>query len=105
MAIRVSPNWAEPYFHLGIAYGNQEKLDYAIAAWKAATHINPDFAKAHYNLARAYALKNQKDLAIQALQKTVALLDRKAIQAAKTDRAFEKIRESPEFQNLINTVE
>jgi tetratricopeptide (TPR) repeat protein len=104
MAIRNAPDWAEPRYKLGIAYGNQGKLDEAIVAWQRAISVNPLSTKAHYNLARAYALKNQKALSITSLQKAIAL-DKATIEEAKTEKHFDNIRQSPEFQKLINAIE
>ena len=68
---------------------------------KRAIAIDPNHAQAHYNLARAYALKNEKTLSIESLQKAITL-DRRAIEASKTNSEFDNIRESSEFQQLIN---
>ena len=76
----------------------------AIDSYKKAIAIKPNNARAHYNLARAYSLKGEKTLSIESLQKAISL-DWIVIEAAKTESDFDNIRESPEFQQLVNSVE
>ncbi len=103
-AIRIDPNLAGVYSNLGHIYGMQGRLDEAIVQYKKGIAINPDYTTAHYNLACAYSLKNEKTLAIETLQKAITL-DQKYIEISKTDSDFDNIRESREFQQLINSVE
>ena len=100
-AIAINPNLVEVYSHLGYIYSMQDRLDEAIVQYKQAIAINPDYTTAHYNLACVYSLKNQKTLAIETLRKAI-MLDQKYIEMSKTDSDFDNIRESPEFQQLIN---
>ena len=103
-AVRINPNLVEVYSHLGHIYSMQGRLDEAIVQYKNAIAINPDYVTAHYNLACAYSLKNEKTLAIETLQKAI-MLDQKYIEMSKTDSDFDNIRESPKFQQLIDSVE
>lgn len=103
-ALTINSDSAKAHFNLGGTYYRQGKRDAAIAEWQKAIDINPNLARAHYNLACAYSLKNEKILSIKSLRKVIAL-DKSTIEAAKTDSDFENIRESPEFQQLINSVE
>ena len=89
------------HYNRGNAYYKQRKYDEAIASYQKAITINPNDADAHYNLARVYALNNEKALSIESLQKAITL-DRRAIEASKTNSEFDNIRESSEFQQLIN---
>ena len=79
-------------------------LDKAIDEYRAAIHKNPNYAEAYYNLARAYAFKKEKTLSVEFLQKAITL-DRRSIELSKKSSDFDNIRESPEFQQLINSVE
>jgi tetratricopeptide (TPR) repeat protein len=99
LAIQNEPGWVMPFFTLGVVYGNLGELDKAIQVWERATHLDADFAKAHYNLAVAYSHKAEKGLSIAALREAIRV-DKAALSAAKTETAFDNIRNSPEFQEL-----
>ena len=99
LAIRNEPGWVMPFFTLGVIYGNQGELDRAIQAWERATQLDADFAKAHYNLAVAYSHKAEKTLSIASLREAIRV-DAAALAAAKTEPAFDLIRNTPEYQEL-----
>ena len=100
LAIQNEPGWVMPFFTLGVVYGNLGELDRAIQAWERATQLDADFAKAHYNLAVAYSHKAEKGLSIASLREAIRV-DKAALSAAKTEPAFDNIRNSPEFQDLL----
>lgn len=104
LAIENEPGWVMPFFTLGVVYGNLGELDKAIQAWERATQLDADFAKAHYNLAVAYSHKAEKGLSIAALREAIRV-DKAALSAAKTEPAFDNIRNSPEFQELEKSTE
>lgn len=104
LAIEHEPGWVMPFFTLGVVYGNLGELDKAIQAWERATQLDADFAKAHYNLAIAYSHKAEKGLSIAALREAIRV-DKAALSAAKTEPAFDNIRNSPEFQELEKDTE
>ncbi len=104
LAIENEPGWVMPFFTLGVVYGNLGELDKAIQAWERATQLDVDFAKAHYNLAVAYSHKAEKGLSIAALREAIRV-DKAALSAAKTEPAFNNIRNSPEFQELEKATE
>lgn len=104
LAIENEPGWVMPFFTLGVVYGNLGELDQAIQAWERATQLDADFAKAHYNLAVAYSHKAEKGLSIAALREAIRV-DKAALSAAKTEPAFDNIRNSPEFQELEKDTE
>ena len=102
-AIAINPDHASAHNNLGLVYVKQGKLDEAIAECKKALEINPNYLQAHYNIACAYSLKKEKTLAIESLQKATTL-DSRVIEASKTNSDFDNIRESREFQQLINSI-
>ena len=104
LAIQNEPGWVMPFFTLGVVYGNLGELDSAIQAWERATQLDADFAKAHYNLAVAYSHKAEKALSIAALREAIRV-DKTALSAAKTEPAFDNIRNTAEFQALANLTE
>ncbi len=99
LAIQSEPGWVMPFFTLGVVYGNQGELDKAIQVWERATQLDGDFAKAHYNLAVAYSHKEEKARSIASLREAVRI-DQTALSSAKTDPAFDNIRNTPEYQEL-----
>jgi hypothetical protein len=66
--------------------------------------MNESLAIAHYQLSNAYALKGEKELSINALRKAL-VLDPSQREQAERDGAFDDIRESPEFQQIIDSTE
>ena len=104
LAIQNEPGWVMPFFTLGVIYGNQGELDRAIQAWERATQLDADFAKAHYNLAVAYSHKAEKTLSIASLREAIRV-DEAALNAAKTESAFDLIRDTPEFRELEHSAE
>ena len=100
LAIQNEPGWVMPLFTLGVVYGNQGELDKAIQAWERATQLDADFAKAHYNLAVAYLHKEEKTRSIASLRKAIQI-DKEALPSAKADPAFDSIRDTPEFQDIL----
>ncbi len=104
LAIQHEPGWVMPFFTLGVVYGNLGELDKAIQVWERATQLDADFAKAHYNLAVAYSHKAEKGLSIASLREAIRV-DKAALSAAKTEPAFDNIRNTPEFQELEKATE
>ena len=104
LAIQNEPGWVMPFFTLGVIYGNQGELDRAIQAWERATQLDADFAKAHYNLAVAYSHKAEKTLSIASLREAIRT-DAAALAAAKTEPAFDLIRNTLEYQELEQSAE
>ncbi len=58
------------------------------------------FAIAHYNLTRVYAQRNDKSAAIESLKNSIKL-DNRYAHLAQNEKAFDNIRESPEFQQML----
>ena len=104
LAIQNEPGWVMPFFTLGVVYGNQGELDRAIQVWERATQLDANFAKAYYNLAVAYSHKEENALSIASLREAIRI-DKAALSTAKADPAFERIRNTAEFQALEHTAE
>ena len=71
------------------------------ASYNRALDINPQSENVWYNKACIYALKEEIKLALKYLEKAIKL-NPKYLQMAKTDSDFDLIRDSQEFQTLIN---
>ena len=96
----VEPAWTNQC--QGGIYLTQGQLDDAISEYQQVVKVNPKGVYAHYNLACVYSLKNEPQLAIGSLQKAIDL-DKSYIESSKTDPDFDNIRQTPEFQQLINS--
>ena len=84
----------------GVTYSDPGRLVFGMAADNPTT--NPNYARAHYYLAQIYSVKNEKEQAIEWLQKAI-VLEAGLMEDSKVDRGFDNIRQSPEFQKLINS--
>lgn len=99
-AIMIKPDYAEAHNNLGVIYRIKGLYDNAIDEFKMAVRFKPKFAIAYYNLARAYSQKNNQPKSIEALKRAIHLND-KFIDLAGAEKAFENIRNSVEFRELI----
>ncbi|MBD2387513.1 tetratricopeptide repeat protein, partial [Cylindrospermum sp. FACHB-282] len=74
-AIQLNPNYADAYNNLGIALGNQKKLDEAVVAFQKAIQLNPNYGLAYNNLGVALSQQKKLDQAVVAFQKALSLPD------------------------------
>jgi tetratricopeptide (TPR) repeat protein len=51
-ALDIDPNFAQPYFNLGILLNNIGKIDEAIACFQSAIELVPDWVEAHQYLGK-----------------------------------------------------
>ena len=87
-------------YNSGVTYSDPSRLVFGMPQDNSTT--NPNYAQAHYHLAHIYSLKNEKEQAIEWLQKAI-VLEAGLMEDSKVDRGFDNIRQSPEFQKLINS--
>ena len=100
--IAINPNNPQAYDGLGWIYIRQGKLDDVITKFQQAIEIDSKEASRHHDLAGVYSLKKEHQKAIKHLQKAIDL-DRIFIEISKTNPNFDNIRQTPEFQQLINS--
>jgi tetratricopeptide (TPR) repeat protein len=79
------------------ALGRKEE---AVQNYDQALQIQPNFAPAYYIKACCYGLQEKIDLAIETLQQAITL-NFKYQEMAKTDSAFDRIRNDDRFRALI----
>ena len=96
----IAPAWVNGC--QGHIYLIQDKLDNALTEFRQVIKIEPDNASGHYDLARVYSLKNEPKLAVEFLQKAIDL-DKSKIEFSKIDPDLDNIRQTPEFQQLIDS--
>ena len=99
-AIMIKPDYAEAHNNLGVIYRTKGMYDNAIDEFQMAVRFKPKFAIAYYNLARVYSQKNDRQKSIESLKQAIHL-NHKFTDSASTDKAFENIRDSVEFRELI----
>ena len=101
-SIQLNPKHAVAHNNRGLDYQQQGQLEQAVVQYQQAIQLDPKNAKAHYRLACIYSLKNEQVQAIEWLQKAIAIDKSWWIEQGKTDSDFDNIRQSTEFQRLIN---
>ncbi len=101
-AIEIKPDYQLAWNNRGIALQELGKLEEAIASYDKALEIKLDGCRAWYNKACCYALQKNIDLAIKNLQQAINL-NPEYQEMAKTDNDLDPIRDSEEFQRLINS--
>jgi tetratricopeptide (TPR) repeat protein len=72
-AKEVTPQDADVWFYLGIAYGELDRHQDAIESYKQAIRIKPDDAKAHCNLGNAYRNLGRYQDAIEACKQAIRI--------------------------------
>jgi tetratricopeptide (TPR) repeat protein len=118
-ALKYSPESASIYSNLGTAYFARKKYEKAMTAYQKALALDPDVfehrnsagvllqertveerAKFHYYQAKLYAKAGMADRALLCLRKALeeGLKERDKI---AEEPAFEKMRELPEFKELL----
>ncbi|MEO0868829.1 MAG: tetratricopeptide repeat protein [Cyanobacteria bacterium J06642_11] len=85
----------------GTAEVKCDRLAEAIASYDQATCLNPDFYQAWFGKARSYALNCEQDLAVEALEAAIKLNPERCREAAKTESAFENLRQLSAFTQLM----
>jgi len=110
--IELDPNAALAHYNLGNALYKKGDVDGAIAAWHNVIDIDPQYA-AHYNLGVALGKKGDIDESIASFSKAIELDPNDAAAHynlafylslrgyAKTNPAFDKIRNDPAFRRLV----
>lgn len=100
-ALALKPDLAEAWFGRGTVLAKQQRFDDAIAAYTSATDLKSDFFLAWFGKARCYALQGNLDLTLENLQHALHLNLDRTKEAAKTDAAFESVRDQERFQTLL----
>ena len=100
-AIEINPNDYTAWTNKGVALGNLERYEQAIASYDRAIEIKSDDFGAYYNKACYYASQHQLQLAVENLQQAIHL-ENNCKEMAKTDKDFDSIRSESLFQDLLN---
>ena len=98
-AITLSPDKAEYYSGIGIAFYKLKKFQAAADVFLIASELNPEDASAKYNIACMLAILGRKAAAIENL-KLALKLDPSLQASAIVDIDFNNLKNDPIFQNL-----
>ena len=108
-ALKIQPGDHYIWYNRGIGLGKLGNFKEAIclqqrfpiASFDKALELKPDYAEAFYNKACCYGLQGNVDLAIENLQQAINLNPEEYWEWAKNDLDFNSIRDSEQFQALI----
>ncbi|MCV3217064.1 tetratricopeptide repeat protein, partial [Plectonema radiosum NIES-515] len=100
-ALEFKPDKDTAWYNRGNALRNLGRYEDAIASYDKALEFKPDKDEAFYNKACCYALQGNIEQAIENLQVAINLNPEECGEWAKTDSAFDSIREDKRFQVLI----
>jgi tetratricopeptide (TPR) repeat protein len=100
-AIQLKPDFSEAWFGKGVALAKLQQMEVAIAAYDKAIVLKPDFSLAWFFQARCYVTLGNLDAALHSLQQAIQLNPEKCRDAARTDAAFEPLRQNEQFKQLI----
>ncbi len=98
-AIQLKPNFAVAFNNRGKAKDEKRDPDGAIADYKKALEIAPNLWMAWGNLSHLYALRRDKPNCLEALRNLLRLNPRLR-KWAQTEKAFDWLRNDPDFQRL-----
>lgn len=102
--IEIDPNSYLAYNRLASTLAKQKKFDDAIKTNSKALSINPEAPEVHINLAGMYSITGQKERALMHFKKAFESFGY-AILPLSHDNAFDNIRHTPEFQEIISLAE
>ncbi len=100
-ALEFKPNKDSAWYNRGLGLSDLGRYEDAVASYDKALEIKPDYYQAWYKKASCYALQKNIDIAIENLQQAINL-NPEYQEIAKTDNNLDPIRDTEEFQRLIN---
>ena len=97
----VTPEWTNEC--QGMIYLTQGKLDDAVTEFQQVIKFKPENAESYYDLAHVYSRKNEPNKAIEYLQKAFEMNEFLIhLHHINQHPDFDNIRQTPEYQQLIN---
>ncbi|WP_432810380.1 tetratricopeptide repeat protein [Pantanalinema sp. GBBB05] len=100
-ALQVKPDGSEAWFGRGTVLAKLQRFDEAIAAYDKAIQLKPDSSLAWFGKARCQAIQGHHELSLAALQQAIHFNCDRCKEMAKTDTAFEPLRDQAAFQELV----
>ena len=99
--LKLNPNNDSVYNHLGSALARQGKMKEAIKMTLKAVEINPKSSDAQINLSSMFASNGDLESSIKHFLLAYQLIGYRILPFSY-DPAFDKVRSSPEFQEIIS---
>ncbi len=99
--VKLNPDNDAVYNHLGSALARQGKMKEAIKMTLKAAEINPKSSDAQINLSSIYASNGDTEAAIKHFLLAYQLIGYRILPFSY-DPAYDKVRSSPEFQEIIS---
>jgi tetratricopeptide (TPR) repeat protein len=99
--VKLNPDNDAVYNHLGSVLARQGKMKEAIKMTMKAVEINPKSSEAQINLSSMYASNGDLEPAIKHFLLAYQLIGYRILPFSY-DPAFDKVRSSPEFQEIIS---
>lgn len=100
-ALEFKPGLYDVWCYRGIALCELGRLDEALTSYDKALEFKPELHEAWYSKACCYAIQGNVEQAIENLQQAINLNPDEYREMAKTDSAFDNLREYERFQALI----
>ena len=101
-ALEFKPNKDSAWYNRGLGLSDLGRYEDAVASYDKALEIKPDYYQAWYKKASCYALQKNIVMGIENLQQAINL-NPEYQEIVKTDTDFDAIRDSEEFQRLIDS--
>lgn len=101
-ALQIKPDVSEAWFGRGTVLAKLQRFDEAIAAYDKAIQLKPDSSLAWFGKARCQAIQGHHELSLAALQQAIHFNCDRCKEMAKTDAAFEPLRDQAAFQELVS---
>jgi tetratricopeptide (TPR) repeat protein len=92
---------AKAWFSRGTALAKLQQFEEAISAYERAIAVKSDFFLAWFGLARCQAIQGRIEQALESLKAAIALNSDKSLEAVKADTAFDGLRTTEAFQELL----
>lgn len=101
-ALALKPDLPEAWFGRGTVLTKQQDLAGATAAYEQAIAFKSDFFLAWFGKARCEVLQGKRELTLASLQQAMQLNPDRVREAARTDPAFDALRDDLQFRTLLN---
>ncbi len=99
-ALRINPDFEYGYFNLGLANELARNWNAAISAYQTAIKLDAHDAWAYYGIASIYGRQGNVTQTVAYLKQAI-VIEPDAKETAKTEHDFNPVRNSSEFQALI----
>lgn len=100
-ALSIYPDYTAGFYDLALACKTNGQGDVAIQYFKKVLAAEPDNTWSYYGIATIYGDRGQAKEAVAYLKKAAALDRENVVKAAQTQSHFDRIRQDPEFQALV----